>query len=620
MIVMVLLMFSSVGALGVGFFVGYEWAFQGVLLMVSILVPLLVDWNELESNCPQSIRYIWTRFIKLARWVDSWILQGRRFAGREWDKSEFVWKQGAEAESRSMSLWNLPPTSVKEGRRLCLDEEYMTRDEWSASTTKHIVAINFCYVVLREDFVRQQANRRSEHAPSKPSKKKEKAKVRKTSEDLLVNDRARSLYKTSYSMDDFDGFEGFDVGEAFRMNRSMKEPLSPSAANLDRVLRRLGTDSLEPSSASSSAFATSSDGSVVSPDNQSGRRGGSDQSWVTTTDLAMDLDWIDVGAKIGIRLLNSANVQRAMASQDTAERIKAISETVESKFRMTRKASYIDANNAGSNVATENQESATITGGADKEPDAVLFPLSMPVHAMWTSAAAAAAKPGNFSVSSLSDVDDESSIESSIRPADPCVSGTGQPLLRPGWSTLSGNERLKSDPQQRHFMTQQREVLQERIVANNGGMPSNASKPDKSNLVNALNETLHVSNCRKSMNEKKVDPFPTNSNHLASHIIHRRPAVEPGVKVVVPMLPRQPGVRVVPPKGTQYQMATVVSSKRIYVPWKNACSSVGSRRYEPNCLSVTAKLNKSFLRDGEFAEISFRVLDEWSPNLYAPNL
>lgn len=628
-IVLIGLFLLATGMLGVGFFISLEYSFKSTFLIASVVLPLLVDWKEVNANCPKFIRNVLIQGVKLVSWIDTWILQGRRFAGREWNKSDFVWKQGNKANSRFMSLWNLPPPSVKEGRRLCLDEEYMARDEWSAATTKHIVAINFCYVVQREDFVRQQADRKSGRGSASPSKaNRKRTNVPKivAKEDVVEAERRTPRsYKKSYSLDEFD-LDDIDVaGKCYRMNRSMEEPVSPPAPDLDRVLRYMATDSIEPSSASSSVFASSSDG-TASFERHLGQRGSSDHSWGTSADGASDLAWIDVGAKIGIRLLNSANVQRAMASQDTAERIKAISETVESKFRPNRRVSYVDGNVSNSNFTMEHYDNAIHIVGSEKDTDIISLPLSRPVHSMWTSASAVAATPGHFSVSSLSDVEgDESSIESLSKVPGSRNDVVGQPLLRPRWTTMGGNVS-HSHPSQPGTVSLQLRALRDKVSANyDAVVESKSSKLDKSGMSYSANQTASTLN-RDNDNSKNTVENPTapsTAQHKspgvnASHGVHRRQALEPGVKVVVPIIPLQPGLRNVSRKGTQYQMATVVSSKRLYVRRNGARpSSGGGKRYEPNCLTVTANLDKSFLRDGEFAEITIRVLDEWSPR-YMP--
>lgn len=57
-------------------------------------------------------------------------------------------------------------------------------------------------------------------------------------------------------------------------------------------------------------------------------------------------------------------------------------------------------------------------------------------------------------------------------------------------------------------------------------------------------------------------------------------------------------------------MATVVSSKRLSVFQKNSLPPPGKRR--TNCLSIAVHLDKSFLREGKFAEMTIRVMDDWA--------
>jgi hypothetical protein len=61
-------------------------------------------------------------------------------------------------------------------------------------------------------------------------------------------------------------------------------------------------------------------------------------------------------------------------------------------------------------------------------------------------------------------------------------------------------------------------------------------------------------------------------------------------------------------------MASVVSSTRLHVDSDNKDFSSSS---ETNCLSVTAKMEQFFLRKGEFADLTFRVMDDWGPR-YMP--
>lgn len=80
------------------------------------------------------------------------------------------------------------------------------------------------------------------------------------------------------------------------------------------------------------------------------------------------------------------------------------------------------------------------------------------------------------------------------------------------------------------------------------------------------------------------------TNVLTMHTI-----LPPGVKIAIP-------ISHVP--NSHYEVATVVSSKRIHVP----CSE--PQKTYPNSLSITAKLDRCYLRNGNFAELTFRVSDD----------
>ena len=61
-----------------------------------------------------------------------------------------------------------------------------------------------------------------------------------------------------------------------------------------------------------------------------------------------------------------------------------------------------------------------------------------------------------------------------------------------------------------------------------------------------------------------------------------------------------------------YQFATVVKSERIDADSTSSSQEfLQSQGFMPNtnCLSITVALDKSFLRNGKFAEMSFRILD-----------
>jgi hypothetical protein len=87
---------------------------------------------------------------------------------------------------------------------------------------------------------------------------------------------------------------------------------------------------------------------------------------------------------------------------------------------------------------------------------------------------------------------------------------------------------------------------------------------------------------------------------------HRqREPLLPGVKIVVPLFPLVSTTKSSRNslEGRVPQLATVVSSKRI------AIASSGHESESTDALSITVLLDKSFLRNGRFVKMTFRILD-----------
>ena len=120
------------------------WSCREACLLAVQLALLLFDWNELEKNCPSLIQSIGSQFMGLCKWLDRHLFLEKRYAGREWNKDDFDFANTRTAQSRHTELWTLPPPCIQDaGPKLCLDPRYMSREEWSPSTSKHVVAINF---------------------------------------------------------------------------------------------------------------------------------------------------------------------------------------------------------------------------------------------------------------------------------------------------------------------------------------------------------------------------------------------------------------------------------------------------------------------------------------------
>jgi hypothetical protein len=63
-----------------------------------------------------------------------------------------------QAASDKSTHWEVTPPSVRQGRRVCLPLDYTVTQEWSRETVGHVVAVDFCYFMLREEHLRKQAS------------------------------------------------------------------------------------------------------------------------------------------------------------------------------------------------------------------------------------------------------------------------------------------------------------------------------------------------------------------------------------------------------------------------------------------------------------------------------
>ena len=99
-----------------------------------------------------------------------------------------------------------------------------------------------------------------------------------------------------------------------------------------------------------------------------------------------------MGTRIGMRILNSEHVQKAVASQDTAERIYDISRKVESHIKKTPVDELARSKNAASTC------NSTFTVGDGSLELYQRRSLSKPIHSMWTSPAAAVRQKSEISM------------------------------------------------------------------------------------------------------------------------------------------------------------------------------------------------------------------------------
>ena len=549
-------------------------------------------------------------------------------------------------------------------------------EAWSRDSIDHVASINFCYRMLQNDQIGQQAR--------KKSRVLNKAARDYGKRDFLIESKSRSLIELGDILIN-------DTPENDVFNDLVT---CDTNISVDKVVdNKVGTkpdDELSRGSESSSDMNSFLQSDYDSGDDNTSRSAylGNDVTLGSTirkvtsltkaaslqSDVENDLKWVDVGTRIGLRLLNSEHVQRAVASQDTAERIMMITRNVK-KFGTPREdeedLNYIDEDAiiAPSSMQLEiphltkvltpvYMPTAQETTQAKKK-----MPIPKPVHAMWTSAASVAQSPCRSVLNLNCNVADSELIigdcgSRQVVRFPGILNDNTFPPHSPDTATRKSKSSFKSGkmPSENfhHFLAKKESLdasdhlllIAERdnvlvssgnrleckapghepfaveIIQSNEGiiidaihgsifddLPArlgNNAEPEGFNSVNVLPSHCKPNEGRPPMLAgTSMPPFSI----FLSKPTNQRPILQAGVKIVLPIFPIHPGVKAGNVSTSSFQMATVVSCKRINVTssvdvWQSSC------RYT-NCLSVTAILDKCFLRDGKFTEMTVRIMDAW---------
>jgi hypothetical protein len=676
-------------------------------LLVGIVASLLIETNDLPPSLHRGLQ----RVIRALEWIDARILWGRRWSGREWTRDRNNLSTGeiiagdedphlpnpssarrrwsfamssppppSRDTSMARSLWELPPPETKNGRRLCLSLHHLQAshvDEWSPETALHRRALNYCYVMIREDHLQTQAerqNRQQRHHVRTPwdyrNRDSEYAGQdggNETDEDELHVRRSYSdggrerITRGNRSQVAADQLSESDSNE--RQPRGQKR--NPGL-NLTKRLASAATD--EPRGETVQVRATR-DGAAAE------RGGGDDDDDDGTTELTRawlrrnqsgspfeylsepessvasdcgleDLPWIDVTAQIGMRLLNSAHVHRAITDPNLKNKLLTGSEASSAQRQHHH-------HHPGHARQQPHQPPpghlVTLEACSDGASQSTRSPLShhsgpplkvmKPVHAMWTSPSAAAA---------------------AVELASPTLSHRSDGVA---WMNETTNSKLQwhaSAPSQCEYESSVKYRAQQDSLTSlpEGKLPGQTAprqlrrlaSNDLASTSDSIEVQLHPptlpypativpSSCDAPRHKQGLRTSSPADTMISTQTVtvsttchpHQRQPLLPGVKVAVPIHPIQPRVSFATPStkpsfgsylagaaGACFQMGTVVRSQRIYVDGcGSSCHDHGSAPL-PNCLSVTVKLDKSYLRNAEFAELTFRVMDEWMGSRYMP--
>lgn len=532
------------------------WCAQFFSLLCCWLLFALVEWEYIQtSKSYQVLTACASRFTFV---LDSVILQGGRFAGRDWNETEYVFvsDRATTPRSREASLWDLPPPRTKPA------------EKWSSRTVTHMEAILYCHAMLENEHVR------------------------------IVDKGHR---KDACGMDSSlaQPFSDDHEDDALRYSSEGKRRSASMGSGVD-----------VPYDSSSSMLVDSRPRVVAIPPEQmfgAGQESGVAIETVDRRDFADgDMAWIDVGAKIGMRLLHSEHLQRAIASQETKGRIL---ETIGNKD--PRGAAPLNTTTLHTAPVSELRKQ-----------------LSIPFHSMWSSPSAAGQSsilaPGSYAEQEVTSEETDLYAVPLLRQSQsfPASPSSSRSLLSPKSpdflpeQVLSDSLPVVSPLKSPEWKLQRHFSDSTRAIDGHGSPLSAKAVPctQRMNMPGSLGgaSVFHAgADSRIPSSVHAALPLKNKGRHRGGLVkncrIFRRAALQPGIKVAVPIFPLQP--RSLSPK-TSYQMTTVLSSSRIYV-------GAGDSSGDSNCLSVTVQLEKCFLRNGEFSELTFRVMDDWSPR-YMP--
>ncbi len=333
-----------------------------------------------------------------------------------------------------------------------------------------------------------------------------------------------------------------------------------------------------------------------------------------------DMKWLDVGAKIGMRILESEKLHQAITKSQMASNVSSSYSTDDDNASQQR----------------ENLDFANV-----ESPKGV----AKPFHAMWTS-------PNVDNPSFDDDVASEDCYSYSeageTADIDELLEKPPKIARRSTVTSLSPTSKLKKG---RHGST--------KSLRCQGRSVSLPTSPIRSRSVSSAKRSLPDANAsfssseafhqlvpkqfdanrylppsmaihhkkvaedvkpeakveRTTIQNKKITDLTIDTNlfvefskkfHKESTRVkgRRRNPLLPGVRMIIPIFPASCMKKHrITQNQCYYQFATVTSSKRV-----NAASTTGEEE-KSDCLSITALLDKSFLRSGKFAELTLRIHD-----------
>jgi hypothetical protein len=585
-----------------------------IYLFIAIsLFTLVFDVRYLYNNvCPKVIQRLIDRTEKYIKEIDrkflfAHLLQGRNHFGEELKRNPLRDRRTPKILKRARNSGSSDPSSeasresfrnidwnmVNESLRSVNDGE----NELYSKTVDHLIAVNFAYVMMHEYGDQKEAQKK---------KNKKHKEVRKRSCDIALEDDAMNIRGNSRELKvdrDFNIVDALHVHGGIEMvssnlpisfrPRMKRQKSSQRRANLlsfdgtdDANNQSFGPDQGDEfGSPRRPRICSETDIDFYASDENSHEGGDSDQK---------NKKWLDVGAKIGMRILKSEQVKEFIAHTTTVSA--DISEQLDDDL------SFDDSHDM------------------NKELDLPSPQIPKPFHAMWQTE-----DNQIFDDESEGYLSMDSEVSTTQRKRSIAISPVVSPNALRQTISLSSPRRVRGGPFHKScsvpssprasFSNVQTKI--DTCHESEGNISITSSEaiqwvPREFDANRHLPASMAVNHgvltnkqptTSRTFTPKEIRMRKTIMTRPRNH--RRREPLLPGVKIVVPLFPLCSTSKSTRNsiEGRVHQLATVVSSERIVL------NPTSSGLDCTDTLSITVLLDKAFLRNGKFAKMTLRILD-----------
>jgi hypothetical protein len=589
-------------------------------VMISI-ITLLVDLTDVYKLIPKSVQNGLEKCICVAKTLDRNYLFGGLFKGRnQWGDGGshrklvdrilpevFSRANGHEHNIMFQKEEGKEEVFIKEKKRkkkMFLHKESFQDVDWckvrnyfretkmdgvslDSKTVDHLVAVNFAYVMMHGE---HKSLMKGKNIPQRPGRKRNVEDKIVMDTDYIVGEYGAAMdgvvnagEKASVfrALQSGDGIEMITTSETIYHPRELKRQKSSQRRNNMRSFddtADMPQYHSSPSRPRVYSEADLEDYEIYGSEDNSAERDAAD---------AKNKKWLDVGARLGMRILKSEHIQELIAQKTTSGDMSAGDLECDNEFDYPKRS-----------VNPNGQQ------------------IPKPVHSMWQighdDQGFDDVSDGFSTIGS--DISDSSFTDSRRRRAS--IAYSSSPFNRKRSSQLSCSPTRTTRNNLLHgkcssLPSSPRKTFSGRRLSNSGVLDdfgfnsSTVSSGPIRWVPKEFDANMHLPASMAIDHDFVSDRHMNSGMSTKKTESHRqREPLLSGVKIVVPLFPLYSNK----PKRTSlegriHQLATVVSSERILLD----TSCKGSK--ETDALAITVLLDRSFLRNGKFVKMTLRIPD-----------